>query len=101
MENEAYDRLTRKDFWNDPGRWDGIDDPRETMIWEVRRRDVIDARPPIVAPKLSPSPYANYANAAQQTQYYQSPLQNQLAQYQMGLLNQRPRPQSLFGFLNL
>lgn len=41
---EDYDRLTRKDFWNDPDRWEGIADPRETMIWEVRRPDRIDVR---------------------------------------------------------
>jgi hypothetical protein len=39
---EAYNRLERKDFWNDPERWDGIDDPHKTMIWEVRRPDRID-----------------------------------------------------------
>lgn len=42
-QTEAWD-ASRKDFWNDPNRWDGIDDPRKTMIWEVRRRDVIDFR---------------------------------------------------------
>jgi hypothetical protein len=39
--HEIYDRSTRKDFWNDPDRWEGINDPRETMIWDVRRPDVI------------------------------------------------------------
>lgn len=45
---EKYDRLERKDFWNDPDRWEGIDDPWATKIWEVRRRDVIDVRPEVV-----------------------------------------------------
>lgn len=39
---EDYDRTSRKDFWNDPERWDGIDDTHKTMIWEVRRPDRID-----------------------------------------------------------
>lgn len=42
---DGFDRLTRKDFWNDPDRWEGIEDPRETMIWEVRRPDRIDIAP--------------------------------------------------------
>lgn len=29
-------------FWNDPRRWDGIDDPRAEMFWMRRRPDVID-----------------------------------------------------------
>lgn len=45
-EPEPFDRLTRKDFWNDPDRWEGIEDPHKTMIWEVRHRDVIDVREP-------------------------------------------------------
>lgn len=61
---EEYDRLTRKDFWNDPERWVGIDDPRETMIWEVRRPHVIDVRP---VPDPPPNPYQN-ANPQQLSQ---------------------------------
>lgn len=41
---ESFNRLERKDFWNDPERWDGIDDTHATMIWEVRRPDRIDVR---------------------------------------------------------
>lgn len=53
---EDFDRKARKDFWNDPDRWEGIDDPHKTMCWEVRRRDVIDVRP---SPKPLPNPYQN------------------------------------------
>lgn len=79
--DEPYDRSERKDFWNDPDRWEGIDDPRETMIWEVRRKDVIDVRP-----KPAPAPHP-YQNAAQPGHYNYHPLQG----YQSSLLNQYGR----------
>lgn len=38
------------DFWNDPRRWDGIDDSHKTCFWMVRRPDVIDVwREPVLA----------------------------------------------------
>ena len=89
--DEPYDRSERKDFWNDPDRWEGIDDPRKTMIWEVRRRDVIDVRP-----KLAPAPNP-YQNAAQPGHYNYQPLQR----YQASLLNQYGRQPGFydpFGF---
>lgn len=33
----------RKDFWNHPERWDGID-PHRDMIWTKRHPDKIDVR---------------------------------------------------------
>lgn len=34
-----------KDFWNDPQRWEGIDDPHKDYFWcGPRKRDVIDVR---------------------------------------------------------
>lgn len=39
---EGFDRSKRKDFWNDPDRWAGIDDPHKVMLWEMRRPDRID-----------------------------------------------------------
>lgn len=87
---EKYDRSERKDFWNDPDRWEGIEDPRTTMIWEVRRRDVIDVRPETVEihnPYLSGAnqhPYASYM-----LYHYQ----------QSSLLNQQPHPSGLSGLL--
>lgn len=56
---QDYNRSERKDFWNDPERWDGIGDPWENKIWEVRRRDVIDVRPEIMEKY---DPYLNAAN---------------------------------------
>lgn len=53
---ESYDRSARKDFWNDPDRWEGIEDTHRTMIWEVRRRDVIDVRP-VTTPLQNIDPY--------------------------------------------
>ena len=91
--DEPYDRFERKDFWNDPERWDGIDDPRKTMIWEVRRRDIIDVRP---APTPPPNPYAN---AAPQWGYGQSPLQAyQHSVFQNCRAQNTPLFGSLFGF---
>lgn len=79
--DEPYDRSERKDFWNDPDRWEGIDDPRKTMIWEVRRKDVIDVRP---KPVPAPNPYQNanrdWQMARHPLQDYQSSLFNQYAQ---------------------
>lgn len=86
---EKYDRTERKDFWNDPERWEGIEDPHKQMIWEVRRPDVIDVRP---APAPPPNPYAN----AQPQQL------SQLALMQSSLLNQyRQQPGYFSPFGNL
>ena len=54
------------DFWNDPRRWDGIDDPHKTMFWEVRRPDIIDVRPKVAKPVHAPGKglqHAGYSNA--------------------------------------
>ena len=54
------------DFWNDPRRWDGIDDPHKTMFWEVRRPDIIDVRPKVAKPVQAPEKglqHADYSNA--------------------------------------
>lgn len=89
VDPEAFNRFERKDFWNDPERWDGIEDPWATKIWEVRRRDVIDVRP-------KPKPdYDPYMNANRHWQQPASPLQGL---QQGGLLNQYAAGQpSLFG----
>ena len=55
------DVFTGSDFWNDPRRWEGVDDPHTTMFWSIRRKDVIDVRRP--EPKVEPSPYANVYRA--------------------------------------
>lgn len=68
---ENYDRTVRTDFWNDPDRWEGIDDPHKTMCWEVRRRDVIDVRP---SPKPLPNPYQNTGMDCFRGHYPHAPL---------------------------
>lgn len=47
------------DFWNDPRRWDGVDDSHKTCFWMVRRPDVIDVRQSEVtsAPGRMGTPY--------------------------------------------
>ncbi len=83
---EPYDRSERKDFWNDPERWEGIEDPRKTMIWEVRRRDVIDVRPDVMAV------YNPYLNAANQHPYALAPLLEQSVHFRSGgALGERTR----------
>lgn len=71
----SFDRLTRKDFWNDPDRWEGIDDPRKTMFWEVRRPDRIDI------PKSATSPGRMFDPTS--AEYQRALMQNSLAQSQM------------------
>lgn len=61
---EDFDRTKRLDFWNDPDRWDDIDDTHKTMIWEVRRRDRIDVGSTKPADQFAncANPYANAVN---------------------------------------
>lgn len=101
---EKYDRLERKDFWNDPDRWEGIDDPWATKIWEVRRRDVIDVRAaPVAEQKLAAE--CALMNSQMQAQFLQNQhpyASNMLMIYQQStMLSARHQPTGLgkvFGF---
>jgi len=49
------------DFWNDPRRWDSIDDPHKTCFWMMRRPDVIDVRRSEITsvPRRMGTPYSD------------------------------------------
>lgn len=96
---ESFCRLTRKDFWNDPERWDGIEDPRQTMIWDVRRPDRIDITPTKPVGEHFACNSAGYQEAMMQQAKFQSEMQYVQYQSQLqaaSLMNTRQSPRSMF-----
>lgn len=53
--NPVWFDPNRSDFWNNPNRWDGIDDPHTEVFWTNRRVDRIDCSAP---KRAEPHPWA-------------------------------------------